>query len=233
MRQTLAPQQQARLVLLASLVATVLFYTVPYGQYLAYPLMLLSTLAHELGHGLTAVLLGQSFDRFEMWPDGSGVAHWSGQIGRLQLALVAAGGLVGPSIVAALAFVAGKKERYARYSLAFAALVLAILLVWVVRNVFAALFVTSLSVICAFIAAKGSERLAQLVVVFFGVQLALSVFSRGDYLFTPVAATAVGMMPSDVGQIAQALWLPYWFWGVLCGGLSVAVLLYGLRIYWR
>ncbi len=233
MRQTLTSQQQARLVLLASLVATALFYAVPYGRYLAYPLMLLSTLAHEMGHGLTAVLLGQSFDRFEMWPDGSGVAHWSGQIGRFRLALVAAGGLVGPAVVAAVAFAAGKNVRHARYSLAIAAVVLAITLVWVVRNLFAALFVMSLLVICAWIAGKGSEQLAQLVVVFFGVQLALSVFSRGDYLFTPVAATAMGMMPSDVGQIAQALWLPYWFWGALCGGLSVAVLLFGLRIYWR
>ena len=60
-----------------------------------------------------------------------------------------------------------------------------------------------------------------------------SVFARGDYLFTPVAETAGGAMPSDVGQIAAALVLPYWFWGAVCGGISVLVLGYGVRSYWR
>lgn len=229
----LKPTQQARLVLLASVVTTLLLYIVPHGRYLAYPLMLLSTLAHEMGHGVTAMLLGQNFERFEMWSDGSGVAHWSGQIGRFRLALVAAGGLIGPAVVAAVAFATGRRGRAARQTLAVAATILVVALVMVVRNVFAGLFVTSLLLLCFWIAAKGSDELAQLVLVFFAVQLALSVFSRGDYLFTPVAQTAQGEMPSDVGQMAMALWLPYWFWGAVCGGVSVLVLLFGLRIYWR
>lgn len=232
-RRTLEPTQQARLVLLVSLVTTLLLYIVPHGRYLAYPLMLLSTLAHEMGHGVTAMLLGQSFERFEMWSDGSGVAYWSGQIGRFRMAMVAAGGLIGPAVVAAIAFVSGRQGRHARRTLAVGAIFLAVALVWVVRNLFAGLFVTSLLLICFWIAAKGSDELAQLVLVFFAVQLALSVFSRGDYLFTPVAETAQGAMPSDVGQMAMALWLPYWFWGAVCGGISVLVLIFGLRVYWR
>jgi hypothetical protein len=35
-------------------------------------------------------------------------------------------------------------------------------------------------------------------------------------------------MPSDVAQIAEALWLPYWFWGGLLAVVSVAVLVGGL-----
>ena len=65
------------------------------------------------------------------------------------------------------------------------------------------------------------------------VQLALSVFSRADYLFTRVAQTATGPMPSDVARIAEALWLPYWFWGVCCGLLSALVLLVALVAYLR
>ena len=67
----------------------------------------------------------------------------------------------------------------------------------------------------------------------FGVQLSLSVFSRADYLFTREAVTATGTVPSDVSQIAEALILPYWFWGACCGALSVAVLLVALVIYLR
>jgi membrane-associated phospholipid phosphatase len=67
--------------------------------------------------------------------------------------------------------------------------------------------------------------------VFLAVQLALSVFSRGDYLFTDVARTGEGTFPSDVANMSSALFLPYWFWGALCGAFSVAVLALGLRAY--
>ena len=33
-----------------------------------------ATYAHEMGHGLTAVIVGGEFEYFKMWADGSGVA---------------------------------------------------------------------------------------------------------------------------------------------------------------
>ena len=51
----------------------------------------------------------------------------------------------------------------------------------------------------------------------------------GDYLFTE--STGVG--PSDVDQMADALLLPYWFWGIVCGAISVAVLMMGMRSFLR
>jgi hypothetical protein len=54
--------------------------------------------------------------------------------------------------------------------------------------------------------------------------LALSVFSRSDYLFTSVAQTAAGTMPSDTAQIADALAGPYWLWGIVAGLVSLGVL---------
>ena len=229
----LLPVERARLVLTASVVLTVLLYVVPYGHVLAYPLMLLSTLAHEMGHGLAALLVGGSFHRFVMWPDGSGMAVWSGDGGALSLAAVAAGGLVGPAVAAAVAFAIGRTVRGARQALVGVAVILALALLLVVRNLFGFLFVAVVLAGCAFAARKASGEVAQLLLVFLAVQLALSVFSRGDYLFTPTAETATGSMPSDVGQMAAALWLPYWFWGLICGALSVAVLIYGIRAYWR
>ena len=227
------PSDRARLMLLVSVVVTVVLYQVPAGRYLVIPLMLLSTLAHELGHGVTAILVGGSFERFEMWSDGSGVAVWGGSGGRLELALVAAGGLVGPALVAALAFSIGRTARGARGGLLVAALFLALALVLVVRNVFGGFFVLAIFVLCLGVGLRASDEVAQLVLVFLAVQLALSVFSRGDYLFTREAETAQGTMLSDVGQMASALFLPYWFWGAVCGLFSVVVLVLGLRTYWR
>ncbi|HSS52021.1 MAG TPA: M50 family metallopeptidase, partial [Thermoanaerobaculia bacterium] len=58
-----------------SAAVTLVLYVVPYGQVLARPLLLLSTLAHEMGHGLTALLLGGRFQRLEMWASGAGVSE--------------------------------------------------------------------------------------------------------------------------------------------------------------
>lgn len=44
---------------------TLILYFVPLLSPLAYPFMLLSTLAHEMGHGLAAVLVGGHFDSFK------------------------------------------------------------------------------------------------------------------------------------------------------------------------
>ncbi len=232
-QRPLKPTERARLVLLVSVALTVALYIVPYGQYLAYPLMLLSTLAHEMGHGVAALFVGGSFHRFEMWPDGSGVAVWSGHVGPLSRAVVAAGGLVGPAVAAAVGFAIGRTVRGARGALIGLAVILLLALLLVVRNLFGLLFVGVVLAGCVLAARKATGEVAQLLLIFLAVQLALSVFSRGDYLFTAVAETGAGTMPSDVGQIASALFLPYWFWGVVCGAVSVAVLLYGIKAYWR
>ena len=53
------------------------------------------------------------------------------------------------------------------------------------------------------------------------VQLALSVFSRSDYLFVKSAGD-IGI--SDVQAISESIGMPYWFWGIVCGRISVVVL---------
>lgn len=220
-------------MLLGSVVVTLLLYAVPYGNLVAYPLMLPSTLAHEAGHGVTAMLVGGRFHELTVWADGSGVAQWSAEPSRLRLAAVAAGGLVGPALVAAVGFYLGRRPHRARKTLGTVAVVLAIALILLVRGLFAWLFVAFVAGLCALVARRADAKVARLVLIFLSVQLALSVFSRADYLFTPIAATASGNMPSDTALIAQALWLPYWVWGTLCGAVSLVVLAYGLRAYWR
>jgi len=224
---------QARVMLLVSLAVTLVLYLVPWLGSLSYPFLLLSTLAHEMGHGVTAIVAGASFERLEIWSDGSGAATWSGQLGRLGLALVAAGGLVGPAVAAGLAFLAGRTVRGARGSLVAVAAILFVAEVLVVRGAFGLFFVAVVAVVCALVAWKGPDEMAQLWLVFLALQLALSVFSRGDYLFAAVAETGGGTLPSDTSVIASALLLPYWFWGALCGAFSATVVVLAVKAYWR
>jgi hypothetical protein len=221
-----AEVRRTRAILIISIVVTVALYAIPYGRYVAYPLMLLSTLAHEMGHGIAALVAGAEFHSFKMWPNGSGVAMTTAHAnGRLAAAFTSAGGLVGPSLVAAIFFGLGRNPRLSRITLLVMGFLLLLLEVAVVRNPFGWLFL--------FTAAKAPAWISQVSLVFVAVQLALSVFSRGDYLFMKEAETAQGKMPSDVSVMAEALFLPYWFWGALCGVFSIAVLVLGLLFFLR
>jgi hypothetical protein len=224
----------ARGVLILSAAATLVLYNVPFlGRILARPLVLLSTVAHEMGHGLTTLLLGGRFLRFEMWANGAGIAEIDlTGFGRIRQGLTLAGGLVGPSVAAAVCFYLGRSGQGARACLLGLGLFLFVVEILLVRNVFGFVFVGLLVAAC-FLAARMPPDRAQLAVIFVGVQLALSVFSRADYLFTRGAVNPSGSFPSDVMRMQQALFLPYWFWGALCGAVSLAVLVWGVALFWR
>ncbi|TDU28491.1 peptidase M50B-like protein [Panacagrimonas perspica] len=207
---------------------TLALYFVPQLGVVARPLSLLSTVVHELGHGLVALMLGGDLHRLYVWSDGSGVAQYSGDFGRFASAATAAGGLLGPPVAAMFLFLASRSEIGARRALAVFALVLSISLLLWVRNLFGLFFIASLCALLVLLLWKGSARVAQLVTAFLAMQLTLSVFSRADYLFTASAQTAQGLGPSDTAQIAEALLLPYWIWGALIAAVSLVVLWVGL-----
>ena len=229
------PKAQKRLqwLLVISVVITILLYTTgPIGQRIGYPLILLSTLAHEMGHGIAALFVGGQFESFQMWADGSGIAKTQ-YSGRLASAFVSAGGLCGPAIVAALFFALSNKQKWARASLAVVGIALLVADILLVRSFFGFFFVGLLGALFLWIAVKGPVWSSEFTLVFVAVQLALSVFSRGDYLFTPVAHTSGGELPSDVAQMSNALFLPYWFWGAVCGAFSIAILGWGLLFFFK
>lgn len=219
-----APSQRVRLVLAVSVAVTLGLYLLPFGRTLAWPFVLFSTLVHELGHGIAAILVGGRFEALLIWSDASGVATWTALVGRLGHAVIAAGGLLGPAIGAAVCFAAGRGPRTARLYLLAMGGCLVLVDLFFVRTLFGVVFVALVAAAFILLGFYARPWLVQLATVFIGVQLALSVFSRGDYLFTAVARTSAGEMPSDTAQIAEALWLPFWFWGACCGLLSIAIL---------
>ena len=228
-----APAHGARFVLLVSAAITIALYALPFGRIVGRPLLLLSTLAHEMGHGLTALLLGGRFQRLMIWASGAGLAEIDLEgFGRIRQGLSLAGGLVGPAVAAAICFSLGKTGRGARTALWGLGCLLLAAQILVVRNLFGFFFVGLLLAGCLLAASRLSPQAAQWVVVFVGVQLALGVFSRAEYLFTPVARTPAGVFPSDVSRMQAVLLLPYWFWGAVCGAFALAVLAYGVRTYW-
>jgi hypothetical protein len=226
-------ENKAKQFLIASIAVTVLLYIVPFGRLIGYPLVLISTLAHEMGHGISAVLVGAKFEEFHMYADASGVAFWAGYVGKLARSFISAGGLVGPAITAAVMFAFARKEKLARVFLLFLGAALLACEILVVRGAFGMVFVAVCIALAIAIGWKGASWMPQLTLVFIGVQLSLSVFSRGDYLFMKEARTGNGTSPSDVQHIADSLGGPFWFWGALCGAFSVLVLVAGVWMFFR
>jgi hypothetical protein len=156
----------------------------------------------------------------------------TGTLTHLATATVAAAGLVGPAASAFALLAFGRTPRSARIALALLAVMLVVVTVVFVRNPFGLAFTAAFAAALTAVAvwAPGAS---QGVVVFLAVQLALSVFSRSDYLFTRTALTASGQAASDVAVMSRALPLPYWFWGGLCGAVSIVLLVAGLKVFFR
>jgi len=219
---------RSRQLLIVSTLAVVLIWQIPYGHQLLYPLTLLATYAHEMGHGITALLTGSEFDQLVLHADGSGMAVWRGNPGRITTALIAAGGLVGPTFAGIGLLLLSRKPRYARTVLAtLSALLLVSVVLWS-RNAFGAVFLLAVAATLGMAARLLSQDVASFLLHFIAATLCLSWFNHLGYLFSAQAVVNGVAMPSDSAVIAQALWLPYWFWGGVVALFSLAVAAWGI-----
>ena len=137
---------------------------------------------------------------------------------------------MGPALFAAVLLVTSRSARASRVLLGLWAAGLVVLMVTLVGNVFTFVFVGALALVLGGTAARLGDEANRLLAAFLGVQLAVSVFSRSDYLFATAARTGAGTMPSDTAQMAEALWLPAWVWGIVCGAVSLLTLGLGLAV---
>jgi hypothetical protein len=209
-----------------ALVATIVVHLIPGGGWLGRPLVWLASLVHELGHGLTALATGGRFVRLDLHADGSGVAQ-NLLTGPVQGAVVAAGGLVGPSIGALFGFALARGPRRSRVALAALALGFLAVAILEVRTGFGIAFLAGLIATCGALAVLGSPRATQLGLMFLSLQLALALWDHLGYMFSAEATVAGVKMPSDSAQIAAGFGGPYWLWGALCAAISLAALAAG------
>lgn len=219
---------QSRSLLILSTLAVVVIWQVPYGRQLLYPLTLLATYAHEMGHGLTALLTGSDFEQMILHADGSGMAVWRGNPGRVATALIAAGGLVGPTFAGIGLLLVSRRARYARAVLATVSALLVVSVVLWSRNAFGVVFLIAVAATLGIAARALPEVAASFLLHFIAATLCLSWFNHLDYLFSAQAVVNGVAMPSDSAVIAQALWLPFWFWGGVLATFSLAVAAWGI-----
>ncbi len=225
----------ARWALIGSVLVTVALFVTPGLRFIAIPLLYLSTLVHEMGHGVGALLSGGEWIEFRLFADGSGYARTAREAG-FASALTGAAGLVGPAVAAAAFMVLGLRARLARWGLGFAGAFFALSLVLWVRGAFGVAFVAAVAIACGWIAVRASAAAARVALLFFATQLALSVYSRGDYLFEDYVDGQMSdgkRVASDVQMMSDAIGMPYWFWGLTCAAFSAAVLALAAWLYVR
>lgn len=212
--------------LLAIAVVTVIAWQTTIGSQILFPFSLLATWFHEMGHGLTAALLGAQFERLVIYPDASGLAQYSGRLWGVGHAIVAAVGLMGPALAGSLLIMASRSRKLTRLFLTgLGAALIVSTLVWV-RSLAGWIVLPGFAALALWGAYTQRERARRFVIELFGVQAAISVWHDLGYLFSPGGVVGGQLARSDTGAIADALILPYWFWG---GAITAAILL----ILWR
>lgn len=225
-------------IVLAAAVAAALAWT-PWLRWVAYPFRLLTTLVHELSHGLAALATGGKFLNIVVFADGSGLAYTAGG---WRLVIIPAGYLGAAAFGAAL-IVLGRGGRGARVTLG---VVGAGLLVLTLRYALPTLFgsdglaglLTLVAGVALGAAALGLALRAGAAAVVFSLYLVafeagLTSFSDLWGLIGLSASRAASESPAtDARAMAELIPLPAVFWALLWAVVAALLLAAALHAAW-
>jgi hypothetical protein len=222
-------EQLGRLAL-AGLVV-VFLPSLPFGTWLVYPFVILTTWFHEMGHGLAALGAGQDFQQLLIFANGSGVAQsaLSPDAAGWTEVVIAAGGPLGPSVVGAALILASARERLWRPALWLMAGAILASVILYVRSATGFAVLPLVAALLGLVAWRGKPGLARFTLQFIGLLAAMSCLRDFDYLFTREATVGGTRMLSDTGQIAAVTGLPHWLWAGVILALSALMVGASLR----
>jgi hypothetical protein len=220
-------------ILIAAATLFVISHYVPFGDVALYPLTLFTTWVHEMGHGLTALLVGGRFDSLDIYRNAGGLAYAYAAWGWPD-ALVAAGGLLAPPIVGATILATVHGPRRSRILLAFLALALVASMILFVRTPvgIAAMTIVALALGWAAWRLDGDYRV--IVSQVLGVVLALDTLTRMvGYAFEKEIELEGKKQLSDVGIIAKNLGGSHLWYGLAITTIALGLLFLGTWWAWR
>jgi hypothetical protein len=218
-------------LLIACAVFSVLLWQTTFGSFLLYPFTILATWFHEMGHGLAALLTGNSFEKLLIFPDGSGLALSSRDPDGYSLtdAFISASGPLGPAIAGSGLILASRHKDTTKSALLVLGLSLLVSTAIWVRSLTGWIVLPITGVMILALAVRGSATHQRLAIQILGVQAAISVWQQFDYLFSAGGVIGGQSMRSDTSAIADALFFPHWFWGSALSGIIIALLWWSLR----
>ncbi|HEX8364823.1 MAG TPA: M50 family metallopeptidase [Allosphingosinicella sp.] len=228
-------RRQRVALLLGIALASIALWQTALGRLLLYPFTILATWFHEMGHGVAAMLAGRGFERLLIFAYGSGVAESLRPADGYGVtdALVAASGPLGPAIAGALLIVCSRSPAATRNALTTLGVALVVSTAIWVRSPAGWLVLPALGLALFLLTLRGSEPLQRFVIQLVGVQACISAWQQFDYLFSPGGIVGGELRRSDTGAIADALLLPYWFWGAIVSAGILALLWWSFSLAFR
>jgi hypothetical protein len=197
--------------------------------YAGLPFAFLSTWAHELGHGMGAVITGGHFDHMIITRNFSGLAHTS-VLGQLEHIVVIVGGLLGPALAGGLMLIASHGLRQNRLVLyILAGLLFATAIFWA-GDAFTRIGTLMLGGFIAVIAVRGTPVICQFTSMIVAISLCLSAVTRLDYFFINQGQINGKAHVSDTGALADIIGGSHLIWAVLLTALSLAILYAAFRL---
>lgn len=232
----LSTRQTVILIGLAG-VTTVLLAVIPGFGFVNYSFRLLITLVHELGHGLGALLTGGEFLRFEISPDGSGLAYTAGG----WRFVVIPAGYLGSVLFGAVLILLGRRQRWSRTAMAliggamilfslryglptiFTVRILSGILTTVSGIIFGGLFL--------WVAIKATSRWIIFLLHVVAIQAGLMAFS--DIIAViGLSANFMGTANSDAQSMAELTLIPAIVWAILWAIVAFVVIAGAIWLTW-
>lgn len=194
----------------------------------AYPFVLLTTIFHEVGHGLAALASGGEIVKIVIFADGTGYCEHGGDYGFWQRVMILSAGYLGSSLEGSLLlFLTLRLKKGGRIVLTFLALALfAVSALWV-RNPFGFVTTICLAVALAVAAWRLSDSLSELLGIFLCAYVALfaastiSQIARHPFMGVPGGIT-------DQDKLAQMTNMPPMLWALIWLAFAVVALIFAI-----
>lgn len=216
-----------RALVLLALACVLVLPQIPMLGLLAYPLRLLTTSLHEIGHALAALLTGGQVLRIEIQPDASGVT-WSAGGWRL---VVTSAGYVGSTLFGCLLLVLAQRGERHRALLAGLLVFFAFFTLMYARNWLALLVGAVLLVLLVVALRSGAAGSPFMVFMLDLVALSSCAYALQDFvtLLRVSWGTAMASGVSDAQAMADLTHIPATVWALGWGLFSLFVASISLR----
>jgi hypothetical protein len=213
-----------------ALLATLILWNVPYGQYALYPFKLFATWLHESSHGVVMLITGAGFDHMSIFRDTSGLAYPSHGVTPAAQAVISSAGYVGTGFFGALFLALGRTPRGTRAVLAAVALCMLLTAALFIRNSFGVSVVVFGGVVLAILAWKSQEPAAAFTLNFLAAQSCINAVLDIRVLFgSAMIVNGQVQGRSDAHTMADTIGGPPAMWATIWLGWSFLMFFVALR----
>jgi len=193
------------------------------------PFSLLGTWAHELGHGMGALISGGEFTRMIITPRFGGRAFVI-TTGTASHVMVLVGGLLGPCLIGAIILIMSRGWRMSGLALSTLCLSLFASIFFWAGDPFTKVTLLTLGIAIFGVLALGGRFIRSLAAQVIAIELCLNAVMGFDYFFSDTATVAGDTSASDTADLAQILGGTHTLWGLLLSVISILILWAAFRV---